>query len=73
MNFIEIASVDDVPVGKTAHVEIKDIEIVLANVMGTICAVSERCGHQSAQLSKGTLYENIITCPLNHAQFDVTS
>jgi len=73
MNFVEVASIDDVPVGKTAHVETKGIEIVLANVRGTIYAVSERCGHQNAPLSKGTLYENIITCPLHHAQFDVTS
>jgi nitrite reductase/ring-hydroxylating ferredoxin subunit len=35
--------------------------------------VSDRCGHQNTPLSKGTLYENIITCPLHHAQFDVTT
>jgi len=73
MNFVEVASVDDVPVSKTFHVEAKEIEIVLANVRGTIYAVSERCGHQNAPLSKGTLFENIITCPLHHAQFDVTT
>jgi nitrite reductase/ring-hydroxylating ferredoxin subunit len=54
MNSVEVASVDDVPVGTIRHVEAKGIEIVLANVKGTIYAVSERCGHQNAPLSKGT-------------------
>jgi len=56
----------DIPPGKTRHVEAEGIEIVLANVAGKIYAVSERCGHMNAPLSKGTLYENIITCPLHH-------
>jgi nitrite reductase/ring-hydroxylating ferredoxin subunit len=73
MNFVEVASTDDVPVGKTKHIEAKGTEIVLANVKGKIYAVSERCGHQNAPLSKGTLKENVITCPLHHAQFDVTT
>ena len=73
MNFVEVASVEDVPAGTTRHVEAKGTEIVLANVDGTIYAVSERCGHQNAPLSKGTLYGKIITCPLHHAQFDVTT
>jgi nitrite reductase/ring-hydroxylating ferredoxin subunit len=73
MSFVEVASVDDVPVSTTRHVEVKGIVIALANVNGTIYAVSDRCGHQNAPLSKGTLYENIITCPLHHAQFDVTT
>ncbi|MGB7788161.1 Rieske (2Fe-2S) protein [Methanoregula sp.] len=73
MNFVEVASTDDVPVGKTRYIEAKGTEIVLANVKGKIYAVSERCGHQNAPLSKGTLNENVITCPLHHAQFDVTT
>jgi nitrite reductase/ring-hydroxylating ferredoxin subunit len=73
MNFVEVASVNEIPAGEIRHVEAKGIEIVLANVEGRIYAVSERCGHQNAPLSKGTLNENIITCPLHHAQFDVTT
>src|SRR5271169_5006524 len=73
MSFVEVASVNDVPVGTTRHIEAKGIEIVLANVKGVIFAVSDRCGHQNAPLSKGTLHGNIITCPLHHARFDVTT
>jgi len=73
MSFIEAASVDDLPVGTMKHVEIKGVEIALANVNGTVYAVSDRCGHQNAPLSKGTLSGKIITCPLHHAQFDVTT
>ena len=73
MSFIEVASVDDLPVGTTRHVEVKGVEIALANVGGTVYAVSDRCGHQNAPLSKGTLDGKIIICPLHHAQFDVTT
>jgi nitrite reductase/ring-hydroxylating ferredoxin subunit len=71
MSFVDVASVDDIPAGTVRHVEAGGIEIALANVKGTLYAVGDRCGHQNAPLSKGTLYENIITCPLHHAQFDV--
>ncbi len=71
MKFVDVAGVDDIPPGKTRHVEAEGIEIVLANVAGEIYAVSERCGHMNAPLSKGTLYDHIITCPLHHATFDV--
>ena len=60
MRFIEAASVDDLPVGTMKHVEIKEIEIALANVNGTVYAVSDRCGHQNAPLSKGTLDGKIV-------------
>ncbi len=73
MSFIEAASVDDVPVGTIKQVEIKGIVIALAYVNGTVYAVSDRCGHQNAPLSKGTLDGKIVTCPLHHAQFDVTT
>ena len=73
MSFIDVTALDNVQPGKTIHVESGGIEILLANVSGTIYAVSDRCGHQNAPLSKGILDGKIITCPLHYSQFDVTT
>ncbi len=47
---IEVAKLSDLEVGSLKHVEIKDKEILLANVDGTIFAVDDRCGHMNASL-----------------------
>jgi len=55
------------------HYEIKDKEILLVNVEGTIYAIDDRCGHMSASLSMGKLKGKIVECALHHARFDVTT
>ena len=70
---IEVAKLSDLEVGSLKHVEIKDKEILLANVDGTIFAVDDRCGHMNASLSLGTLEGKIVDCALHHARFDVTT
>jgi nitrite reductase/ring-hydroxylating ferredoxin subunit len=68
---VDIASVQDVPNGKMKHVEVDGKEILIANVGGNYYAISDRCGHSNASLSKGRLNGNVVTCPLHGAQFDV--
>ena len=70
---VDIASVQDVPNGEMKHVEVNGIEILIANVGGNYYAVSDRCGHSNASLSRGNLKGTVVTCPLHGAQFDVTS
>jgi nitrite reductase/ring-hydroxylating ferredoxin subunit len=73
MKIIEVAKTDEIPVGKTKHVEVNGKEIMIANVDGKYFALSDRCGHSSALLSMGSIDENLITCPLHGAQFDLTT
>jgi nitrite reductase/ring-hydroxylating ferredoxin subunit len=70
---IEVAKTDEIPLGKTKHVEINGKEIMIVNVDGKYFALSDRCGHSSALLSMGSIDENIVTCPLHAAQFDLTT
>jgi nitrite reductase/ring-hydroxylating ferredoxin subunit len=70
---IEVAKTDEIPVGKTKHVEVNGKEIMIANVDGKYFALSDRCGHSSALLSMGSIDENLVTCPLHGAQFDLTT
>lgn len=69
--YIKVASKDEIPNGKTKHVEINGEEIMVANVNGKYYAISDRCGHANASLSRGGLNGMIITCPLHGAQFDI--
>ena len=71
--FVDVADVNDVPEGKTKHVEVKENEILLANSDGKVYALCDRCSHNNAPLSMGTLNGKVITCPMHGARFDVTT
>jgi nitrite reductase/ring-hydroxylating ferredoxin subunit len=70
---IEVAKTDEIPIGKTKHVEVDGKEIMIANVDGKYFALSDRCGHSSALLSMGSIDKNLVTCPLHGAQFDLST
>ena len=72
-SWLEVANVDEIPVGTMKHVEVNDREIAIANVNGKFYAIDDRCGHMNARLSLGGLRGNIVTCPQHGAQFDVTT
>ncbi len=55
------------------HVEIGETEICIVNVDGTFYAIGDRCGHENARLSRGSLMGTIVTCPMHASQFDVTT
>lgn len=71
--FIEVAKLDEIARGGMKAYEVKGKEIVLCNYDGKIYAVSRRCGHTNAPLEMGTLEGYILTCPLHHSQFDITT
>jgi len=71
--FVEIGKASEILDGKMKHVEVDGKEVLIANVGGNFYAVSDRCGHSNASLSKGVLTGNIVTCPLHGAQFDITT
>ena len=71
--WLEVATVDEIPLGTMKHVEVNNREIAIANVNGKFYAIDDRCGHASARLSSGGLRGNVVTCPLHGAQFDVTT
>jgi nitrite reductase/ring-hydroxylating ferredoxin subunit len=48
-------------------------EIVLCRVGNRYYAISRRCSHRNGALERGSLDGTILTCPLHHVQFDVTT
>ncbi len=71
--FIEAAKVNEIEKSKMKSVELKGIDIMIANVDGHFYALDDRCGHMNALLSMGTLKGKIVTCPFHYAEFDVTT
>ena len=73
MSFIKIAKVSEIPAGTMKHGEVNGTELCIANVKGTFFAIGDRCGHENARLSRGSLMDTIVTCPMHASQFDVTT
>jgi len=70
---IEVAKTDELIPGGLKAVEVNGEEIVLCNNEGKIYAIGRRCGHMNAPLDLGALEGYILTCPMHHAQFDITT
>ncbi len=71
--FIEVAKMDEIAPGGMKAIEANGKEIVLCNYDGKIYAIGRRCGHMNAPLDVGTLEGYILTCPMHHSQFDITT
>ena len=73
MGFAKITTTGAVPPGSMIHAEAGGVELCIANVGGTYYAIGDRCGHENARLSRGTLAGAIVTCPMHSSKFDVTT
>jgi len=71
--FVEVANTSEIKQGKMNSVEVKGVDILIANVDGKFYAMDDRCGHMNALLSMGTLRGKIVVCPFHFAEFDVTT
>lgn len=68
-----VATLEECPPGSLRPVMVGSDPVVLANVDGTLYAVSDRCSHEEYPLSDGDLEGSILVCPFHGARFDVTS
>ena len=71
-DYVEAGKVSEISNGHMKHVEINGKEIAIVNLDGKFYAFSDRCGHMNARLSRGSINQNIVTCPFHDAKFDVT-
>jgi 3-phenylpropionate/trans-cinnamate dioxygenase ferredoxin subunit len=72
-DYTEVISVDDLPEGAMMAVTAAGHSILLAHVGDSFYATQEHCQHMGANLAKGTLEGAVVTCPLHHSQYDVTT
>jgi nitrite reductase/ring-hydroxylating ferredoxin subunit len=72
-DFVEVAKTGEIEPGKMKSVDVKGVDVLIANVDGKFYALDDRCGHMNAMLSMGTLRGKIVVCPFHFAEFDVTT
>lgn len=71
MEFIEVASADDLTEGQMRVANVHDKRILLALVEGRIYAIGAVCTHERAHLDEGTLVGHELYCPRHFSCFDV--
>jgi len=70
---VEAAKTGEIAPGGMKVLKAGEREIVVCNCDGRYYAVDRRCGHMNGPLEMGTLDGTILTCPMHHVQFDVTT
>ena len=69
--FVSVAKVDDIPVGKGKAFEVGDRVIAIFNDNGTLFAIDDMCPHMGASLADGHLENSEVACPWHAWRFDV--
>ena len=70
---VEVASLDEVPVGDMKRVTAAGVRAVLLNVDGTIYAVQLDCPHEESTLDLGDLDGSTLMCAAHGSEFDVVT
>ncbi len=70
-NFVEIARVDDLPVGCAKSVKVGERTIALYHTARGFFASEDRCPHRGGPLAGGDIIGNEIVCPWHLWSFDV--
>ncbi len=71
MEFIKVASVDEIENGKSKIVDLKGEPIAIFNVDGNFYAIHNTCLHKGGPLGEGYLAGDVVICPWHGWQYDV--
>jgi 3-phenylpropionate/trans-cinnamate dioxygenase ferredoxin subunit len=72
-NYIEVATVEQLPTGKSLFVRVSGKELALFNVDGTIFAIDDSCLHQGMSLAASKFEGKVVTCSGHGWKYDVTT
>jgi len=68
---VDVAALEDLPVGEPVRVEVDDTPVCLVNLDGVVRAVHDVCTHALESLSGGWVDEDRIECPRHGAAFSL--
>lgn len=71
LDYVTIASEDELANGERLYVEIDEFRIVLFNIAGQLYAIGDVCSHDDGPISEGDLEDHQVACPRHGARFDV--
>ena len=69
--FIQVATVDEVPPGERKIVLLDEGPVVVFNVDGKYYCIADICTHDGGPLAEGELFGYEIECPRHGALFDI--
>ncbi len=73
-NWIEIGSIEDIPVLGARVVRNGDTDIaIFRNSNDEIFAVNDSCPHKEGKLSQGIVHNQSVTCPLHNWKIDLNT
>jgi 3-phenylpropionate/trans-cinnamate dioxygenase ferredoxin subunit len=69
--WVEVASVDELPSGSMKRVEIDGHRYLIANAEGNFYAVDDQCSHEDVSLYLGCIQGENIKCSLHGSRFSL--
>lgn len=69
--FVEVADIDELPIGERMFIEVDDQTIVLFNIAGEVYAIADVCSHDDGPVGEGDVEGFEIACPRHGARFDL--
>lgn len=69
MTWTRAATVAELPPGTAKRLSVADRTVALFNVEGTFYALDDRCPHEGGRLSRGTVEDGAVRCPVHGACF----
>lgn len=67
---VQVAKVSDFKAGTMKGIEVEGKKILVSNIGGNFYAVGGICTHEYAELERGFMQGEHVTCPLHLSQFD---
>lgn len=71
LEFITVASVDEIGNGERMIFEIDGSPIAVFNIAGKYFAIADICSHDDGPVAEGEVHEYEVECPRHGALFDI--
>lgn len=69
--FVKIGHLKDFPAGSMKKANLGDEELLVANIEGSIYAITDTCTHRGCSLSDGTMEDGEVICPCHGGRYDL--
>lgn len=71
MEFVTVATIDELVNGERMIFEIGDLPVALFNIVGQFYAIADLCSHDDGPVAEGELEGLEIVCPRHGARFNL--
>ena len=69
--WVKVVTEEDLPEREPKGVDVEGRKVLLYRTDGQVYAIDDLCSHAGALLSRGTVVDCVVTCPLHESRFDL--